>query len=208
MGPDEIQDEIQTGIQSLIDRALAGNATALAELFERFESDVGRVCRRMLGGRGAAEDAGHEVFLKLRGGLESYDRRRPFRPWLLGIAANHCVDQLRRQTTEARLFEARELDPADLADPGPSPLSQVSQNRERDAIGAAIDALPHSYRLPLVLRYFSDLDYDAIAETLGVTRNQVGTLLFRAKRQLRQRLAEPHADVVDLVERRRGGREP
>jgi len=198
----------QDANQPLINRALGGDETALAELFQRFEPDVGRVCRRMLGGGGAAEDASHEVLLKLRRGLQSYDRMRPFRPWLLGIANHHCLDQLRRQTTEARLFEARELDPGDLADPWPSPLRLVSQNQERNAIAGAIDALPHKYRLPLVLRYFNDLDYDAIAETLGVTRNQVGTLLFRAKRQLRQRLAASRADVVELADRRSGGREP
>jgi RNA polymerase sigma-70 factor (ECF subfamily) len=198
----------QNANQPLIDRALAGDETALAELFQRFEPDVGRVCRRMLGSGGAAEDASHEVLLKLRRGLQSYDRIRPFRPWLLGIAAHHCVDQLRRQTTEARLFETHDLDPGDLADPGPSPLRQVSQNQERDAIAGAIGTLPPKYRLPLVLRYFNDQDYDAIAETLGVTRNQVGTLLFRAKRQLRQRLAASRANVVELAERRSGGREP
>jgi RNA polymerase sigma-70 factor (ECF subfamily) len=52
----------------------------------------------------------------------------------------------------------------------------------------AIDGLPLKYRVPLVLRYFEELDYEAIADTLDVTRGQVGTLLFRAKRRLRARL--------------------
>jgi len=55
----------------------------------------------------------------------------------------------------------------------------------RAAVLAAIDALPLKYRSPLVLRHFADLDYDAIGGLLGISRNQVGTLLFRAKRRLR-----------------------
>jgi RNA polymerase sigma-70 factor (ECF subfamily) len=53
----------------------------------------------------------------------------------------------------------------------------------------AIDALPLHYRLPLVLRYFHELDYEGIAEVLNLSRSQVGTLLFRAKRRLRLELS-------------------
>ena len=114
---------------------------------------------------------------------------RPFRPWLFGVAAHHCVDQLRRRTTEQRIFEQRGVDPTDLAAPGPSPLREVIRTEERAAVLAAIDSLPTKYRLPIVLRHFAELDYDAIGEVLDVSRNQVGTLLFRAKRRLRKDLA-------------------
>ena len=56
---------------------------------------------------------------------------------------------------------------------------------QRQALERAIESLPLRYRLPLLLRYFDDMDYEAIAKSIGVTRNQVGTLLFRAKRLLR-----------------------
>ena len=78
----------------------------------------------------------------------------------------------------------------DLAAPGPSPLRQAVRAEERESVVRAIESLPEKYRLPLVLRYFSDLDYEGMAGLLGVTRNQVGTLLFRAKRRLRETLAE------------------
>ena len=42
-----------------------------------------------------------------------------------------------------------------------------------------------------MLRYYADLDYDVIAELLGVTKNQVATLLFRGRRRLREQLADP-----------------
>ena len=51
-----------------------------------------------------------------------------------------------------------------------------------------ISRLRGLYRVPLVLRHFADLDYAAIAELLGVSRNQVGTLLLRARRRLRTAL--------------------
>jgi RNA polymerase sigma-70 factor (ECF subfamily) len=167
----------------LLQRARDGDADAFGELFRRFEPEVSRLCRRLLGA--GAEDAAAEVFLRARAALQGYDLDRPFRRWLLAIASHHCIDQLRRRRTEARLFAASELEPDALADPGPSPLRHLARAEERSAVVAAIDALPDTYRLPLVLRYFNELDYDGIGEILGVTRGQVGTLLFRAKRRLR-----------------------
>jgi len=55
---------------------------------------------------------------------------------------------------------------------------------------AVVEALPERYRAPLVLRHFAELDYAAIGELLGVSRGQVGTLLFRARRRVRERLRE------------------
>lgn len=159
------------------------------ELFRAYRSDVQRLCRRMLG-ENAAPDAASEVFLRAQRALTSYDSTRPFRPWLLGIASHHCIDQLRRRTRETRLFDAKDLDDLGLAHPGPSPLRQLAQTEQRHKILTALDALPRKYRLPIVLRYFEELDYQAIAEILGIERPQVGTLLFRAKRQLRTALSD------------------
>ncbi|MEE9606864.1 MAG: sigma-70 family RNA polymerase sigma factor [Myxococcota bacterium] len=175
-------------VRALVERARTGDAEAFAALFGCYERDVARLCRRMLGAGPAAEDAANEVFLRTRRAFESFDNRRPFRPWLLAIASHHCVDRLRRAALEARLFDPRELEAADLPDGGPSPLRQALRAEQSSALVAAIDALPPQQRLPIVLRHFAELDYAAIAELLGATRNQVGALLFRARRELRRRL--------------------
>ncbi len=177
-------------IRRVVDEARSGDTNAFALLFSSYESDVKRLCRRMLGSGPTAEDAASEVFLRARRGIGSYDPARPFRPWLLAIAGHHCIDQLRRRSSEARLFDSSDLEPEDLAAPGPSPLTRLIRAEQREALDTAIDLLPHKYRLPLVLRYFSELEYGAIAELLGVRRNQVGTLLFRAKRRLREQLSQ------------------
>jgi RNA polymerase sigma-70 factor (ECF subfamily) len=171
-----------------IDRARAGDDAALARLFQHYESDIAGVCRRLLGPGPGVDDAGSEVFLRLRRGLESYRPERPFRPWLLAVASHHCIDVLRRRRAEQRLFEPADLEAGDLADPGPSPLRRLTGAEERARVATAIEALPEKYRLPLVLRYFQDLDYAAIGDLLGVSREQVGTLLYRARRRLRAEL--------------------
>ena len=169
--------------------AAGGGGDDFGALFRAYRGDVERVCRRMLGESGA-HDAASEVFLRAHRTLASYDSDRPFRPWLLGIASHYCIDQLRRRARENRLFDSDDLGELDLAHPGPSPLRALEQIEQRREILAAIDSLPRKYRLPIVLRYYKELDYEAMAEILGVKRPQVGTLLFRAKRQLRAALAD------------------
>ena len=178
----------------LVERARGGDPAAFAELFLAYQPDVARVCRRLLGPGPAAEDASSETFLRMRRGLDGYSGARPFRPWLLGIASHHCIDLLRRRRTEAQLFEARDFQSDDLPDPGPSPLRRVARAEQRAELVAAMEALPEKYRLPLALRYFAELDYAGIAETLGISREQVGTLLYRAKCQLRAALADADAE--------------
>ena len=177
-----------TGVERLRGAApQASDEPSFEALFREHEAAVQRHCRRLLGDE-ADRDATQEVFLRARRGFASWDPERPFRPWLLTVAGNHCIDQLRRRSRETRIFDHRDLDPADLLDPGPSPLRLSLRSEERGHLLDALDGLPQKYRLPLVLRYFQELDYDAIGDVLGVSRGQVGTLLFRAKRLLRQAL--------------------
>jgi RNA polymerase sigma-70 factor (ECF subfamily) len=55
----------------------------------------------------------------------------------------------------------------------------------------ALSQLPEKYRVPLVLAYYNDMSYDEIADSLGLGRNHVATLIFRGKRQLRAKLRRP-----------------
>ena len=99
-----------------IERARSGDPEAFGEVFHAYRLDVRRLCRRFLGDDAAAEDAAGEAFLRAKERLASYDESRPFRSWLLAIAANHCTDLLRRRTLEKRLFEERGVDPAEFSD--------------------------------------------------------------------------------------------
>jgi len=181
----------EKAIRPALKRAQLGERNALGELFEHFDADVARLCRRLLGDLPAAEDAKSEVFLRAQRSFASYDPGKPFRSWLLAIAGHHCTDQLRRRQTEARIFHPGELQDEELPSKVPSPLRQLLSAEQRERLLAGIEALPPKYRLPLVLRYQAELDYAAIAEILDVPKGQIGTLLFRAKARLRQELAIP-----------------
>ena len=174
-------------IRARIAPACSGDANAQGELFEAYRADVARLCQRLLGSREDAEDVVHESFLRMQRGVASYDPERPFRRWLLALAAHCAIDRLRRRRREARLFDG-ETDASEQPNDD-SPLAGELREELRRRVLAAIDTLPDRYRAPIVLRYYADLDYASIAAILGVDANQVATLLLRGRRRLRDALA-------------------
>src|ERR1700730_12340804 len=178
-------------LQIVIERAQGHDAEALGEIYRRYVRPVFGLCRYMLNSREGAEDATSEVFLKLQRSIESYDGSIPFSWWLLRVAGNQCVDALRRrQRGRKGLVEVEDgAAVIEAASSEPSPLGAVISTQERAQVRDTIARLPENYRVPLVLRYYGELSYDEIAQELGLERNSVAALLFRAKQELRRRLA-------------------
>jgi len=128
-----------------------------------------------------------EIFLKVREKLGQYDPNRPFGAWLYRVSANHCLDLLRRRRVRQDL-ETGEVENLPLEHPDPSQLEQVVRKSSNQNVRVALQKLPARSRMALVLRYYSDLSYDEIAEALGVKRAFVGVVLLRARHQLREAL--------------------
>jgi RNA polymerase sigma-70 factor, ECF subfamily len=177
-------------LDSLIGRARGQDVEAFGEVYRLYARRVFGLCRYLLDSRESAEDATSEVFLKLQRSIKSYDGSIPFLKWLLRVAGNHCIDTLRRRQRGQRVIVEVENEAAVSEAPSsePSPLSAVISTEERAQIRDTIARLPENYRVPLVLRYYGELSYDEIAEQLGVERNHVATLIFRAKHELRRKL--------------------
>jgi RNA polymerase sigma-70 factor, ECF subfamily len=179
------------GLESVIQRAQIHDAEALGEIYRRYVRRVFGLCRYMLNSRESAEDATSEVFLKLQRSIESYDGSIPFPRWLLRVAGNQCIDALRRRQRGQKVFVEVEDGAVvvEAASSEPSPLGAVISTQEKAQVRDTIARLAENYRVPLVLRYYGELSYDEIAAELGLERNNVAALIFRAKQELRRRLA-------------------
>ncbi len=174
----------ETELETVLREAQMGSNVALGQVYGEFSTRVFGLCRKMLGSHAAAEDATSEVFERAYEALDQYDRDRPFDRWILTIASRHCLNRLRRESLEKRLFHDEPVEvPAAAA--SSSPLVAFENREQRRTLLLAIDALPENYRVPLILKYYGDLSYDEIADHLGTTRNNVAVLLHRAKRELR-----------------------
>jgi RNA polymerase sigma-70 factor, ECF subfamily len=179
------------GLESVIQRAQGHDAEALGEIYSRYVRRVFGLCRYMLNSREGAEDVTSEVFLKLQRAIESYDGSIPFLRWLLRVASNQCIDAMRRRQRGQKVFVEVENGAvvSEAASSEPSPLGAFIRTQEKAQVRGAIERLAENYRVPLVLRYYGELSYEEIAQELGLERNNVAALIFRAKQELRRRLA-------------------
>ena len=173
----------------LIARARAGDTLAWGDLYREYAPAIFRFCRRAMPTREDAEDATMEIFMKLRDKLNQYDQARSFTAWLYKVAANHCWDMLRRRKLRQDK-ETEDVDDLPLEAPEPNQLEKLIEERTSEEVRKALDKLGVRARMALVMRYYSDMSYDEIADALGVRRAFVGVVLLRARHDLRQAIGE------------------
>lgn len=179
---------------TLIELTLKGSADAFRRLVERYQRPVLSLVGRMVEDRSAAEDLTQEVFLRAYRHLAEFELGRKFSSWLFRIAHNRTIDYLRRQRlvgwqsleAEGSDEESYEVFPTDDV-ASPQRLAESSELRE--LFRASLAALRPNYREVLLLRFEQDLQYQEIADILGVALGTVKILLHRARKALANELA-------------------
>jgi RNA polymerase sigma-70 factor (ECF subfamily) len=197
---------------ALVARSAAGDGAALAVLVGRHGDRLAALARRMLGPDGDVEDVVQETFVRL------WSRAGLWRPgeaqlatWLHRVAANLCIDRLRRR-------RAGSLDEApEPIDPTPPP------DRDQAAMGAArrideaLAALAPRQRLAIVLCHYQELGNIEAAAAMAISVEALESLLARGRRALKAELAQDRtwmiaalaeASVSRLEEARHGERHP
>jgi RNA polymerase sigma-70 factor (ECF subfamily) len=143
---------------------------------------VWSLARYLLRDAGEAEDAAQEVFVSLWKHRDSIDGQR-VGPWLMRVTRNECLDRLRRSRP------GEELDDYHAAE-GSGPLSDMQRAEVSRWLKLAISKLEEPYRSLVVLRDVQQHSYADVALTMELTMEQVKVYLYRARRQLREQLAE------------------
>lgn len=176
-------------VAALARAALAADArrVTFADLVREHQDEVFGLALRMLGDRDQAGDVASTVFLKAYRAFDRYDPARPARHWLLRIAINECISAGRALARE-RGRRAPANAALDVPAAGPAPDDEAVAREERERIRSAVAGLPELYRTPVVLRYFSGLSVDEVAQLLGRPASTVGVQLLRARALLRARL--------------------
>jgi RNA polymerase sigma-70 factor (ECF subfamily) len=169
----------------LIQQVLSGDHAAYAGLVRAHQARILRLCTSLLGDAALAEDAAQEVFLKAYQKLPSFGRRAAFGTWLYRIAANQCLDWLRRRTRERTesweaLVETSGEPPAVTAS-RPDPQVAVANT---ELVRQALARLSPEQRLLLTLREMDGLSYQELAETLACSLDAVRARLVRARQAL------------------------
>jgi RNA polymerase sigma-70 factor (ECF subfamily) len=175
-------------LAALFPTALVGaRRVTFADAVRDHQDEVYGVALRILGDRDAAREAASSAFLKAYRSWERYDQTRPVRHWLLRIAANEAIS-IGRVRTRERARTTSVDDAAAVADRAHTPDQALLAREDRERVRAAVARLPELYRVPVVLRYFSELSIEEIAAVTGRPAATVGVQLLRARALLRATL--------------------
>lgn len=147
----------------------------------RYQASVRRICRAVTGDDADADDAAQDAFLSALDRIETYDRSRPFGPWLMRIASNAAIDLLRRRAVR----RTEPLDEVHAArDRGPEADAVAAEVRDR--VRAALALLPERQRIAVTLFDLEGYAHAEIARILGIPEGTARSDVFHARRRLRE----------------------
>lgn len=170
-------------IRHLVDRALAGDQSAMMQIVDRYKQRVFGLCYRMLQQREDAEDVSQEAFVRVLKNLARWDQQREFEPWLFTIVANRCRTQLARRKTSVATHSLP-FAPADE-----TWTNETSAEQLREELQLAMLELPSNHSRAFFLFHHQHLGYAQISKEMGIPEGTAKTWVHRARRELANRLA-------------------
>src|ERR1700691_5355615 len=137
----------------------------------------------ILGNRADAEEAVQEAFLRAWRFRDSLSSVPSIKPWLYRVVVNSCYSKLRHEIPH-RDRRARDHQLTELAATTVDPATAADRTEVSETVLAALQRLPVSLRVPVVLRYYADLSERDIALAIGRRQGTVKSRLHEARRRL------------------------
>jgi RNA polymerase sigma-70 factor (ECF subfamily) len=157
-----------------------------AEIAEKYYDRLFAYCNSILMNHSMAEDACHDVLIKLLGHYEKGDQRCRHLRWILAVARNHCYDMIRKESRSVASDTIASTEKTDI----PNPEKKFIMDEACTRIRKQLSSIPPQYREVLVLRDFNDMSYREIAEHLNCKTKQVKWMLSSARSMMRDGLGD------------------
>jgi RNA polymerase sigma-70 factor (ECF subfamily) len=167
---------------------------AFAQLVNKWQGSIQRLCVRMLGDSHRGEDLTQEAFTRLYAKRQNYQPDARFSTYLWRVALNLCYDELRRlkrrpetsldieQTDSDESFSILDAHAAVQTTPG----SEMENREQAEIVREALQKLPEHYRAVVVLRHYEDLKFREIADVLDIPEGTVKSRMAEGLQQLSQ----------------------
>lgn len=168
-----------------LEQARKGDKAAFGNLIEAYQGPVFNLAYRMLNNAREAEEAAQEAFIRAYTRLDSYNPDHKFSTWMLSITSNYCIDLIRkRRALLLSIDEPLPAHPALQSEKGKGPEGQALATEREQMVQELLQTLPEDYREAVILRYWYEMSYEEIAETMDTTVSAIKSRLFRARRDL------------------------
>ncbi len=179
----------------LMHAVMKDDTTALAALIERWETRLLAFIFRYVQREAVARDLVQETFVRIYRNRDQFQADKAFSSWMFAIAANLCRNHQRwvsrhRETPLEPVLET--------ADPD-TPADGIVMKEKQQRIAAAVQSLPHSLKIAVLLYYYEDCSYKDIAEITGCSIRGIESRLYRARKILLGKLKDPAGSPPDVA---------
>lgn len=170
-----------------------GDDTAFEQLYRRYHQRITAYVARMVGCRDHAEEIAQEAFISALRRLRETEQAIAFKAWIYGIARNGAIDHLRARSRRGVQVDFDHVEgflepsPAHAA---PAPEAAMESKQTLSDLQGAFGGLSDAHHQILVMRELEGLSYDQLGERMGMSRSQVESTLFRARRRLEEEYTE------------------
>jgi RNA polymerase sigma-70 factor (ECF subfamily) len=181
----------------LVEKLRSGDSVAMEEFYNSYRNRLYSLIFEQIGrDEAVAEDLVQEVFLAALGSLDKFRGDSQLYTWLRSIAFHKINDFYRHQAREPKPnklspdFNALKLE--QIGDNELATLTEMESEEIRQSVHQALVGLPQDYQEVLVLKYLKDMPVLAISQIMGRSPKSVEGLLSRARKAMRDNLADNH----------------
>ncbi|MEO1617776.1 MAG: sigma-70 family RNA polymerase sigma factor [Planctomycetota bacterium] len=169
----------------LIDRALAGDRSAFAELVRQNQDRLFASMLQVTGSAEEAEEVAQETFIRAYLKLDTFQRNSQFFTWIYRIAFNNALTRRRKKRARISLDQFREDNGLEIASDSDQVDESMLRSERISLVRQAIETLTEEHRHILTLREMEEFSYEDIAEILKISIGTVRSRLSRARKALR-----------------------
>ncbi|PEF40790.1 sigma-70 family RNA polymerase sigma factor [Bacillus wiedmannii] len=175
--------KVETVYTDLIQLTLSGNKEAYSKLYDKTIQEVYKTAHFLVEDKTDVDDVVQEIYIQLYESLRKYDSKKPFRPWLIGLAIKQIHSYRRKRWMRLRIIKkAEEQRKPEQIDFSNDVVSKISNKK----LIELIHKLPYKLKQVIILRYLHDYSQEEVAQILYIPIGTVKSRIHAALKKLRQ----------------------
>ena len=181
--------------KDFIEKLISGNSQAYAKLLDDYQQKVFATCISFIPNKEDAEDVAQEVFLEVFKSITKFKGNSKLSTWIYKITTNKCLEFIRKRNAKKRFAFLQFSIGADTPVDNTNYFTEINhpgiilENKEAtERIFKAINTLPENQRVVFTLAKIDGKSYQEIVEITGKSLSSVESIMFRAKKSLKEKL--------------------
>ena len=174
--------------EKIIMSARHGDQEAMCELYNTTRNYAWYMAKRYLHNDSDVEDVLQEVYCSAFSKLNTFEDGMPFKPWLLRIVRNKCIDSIRKNKNV--FISDDEIGELATENEDVIPVEWLERTEKQRDIVKIIDTLPHGQRTSITLFYLDNLPISEISQVMGVTQGTVKYNLHHGRKKIKEQVLQ------------------